>query len=671
MVKEKDNELLTKLRDKNIQQNKAAGLVARTLSPSLVFLRDSPYVRPNIAESETYSRSEKNPLTKNTSFLYSASKSELTMGHNAHLGNYQNLMQNLGDEYASAGKRKETSAGNADLYNQMLEYKKSICLRVVAKSRATKYIKITYANDFPCIMVHVKKSSFIKPNDAAAPTEASYKAWVDFLISIFTGMINYYAYENDIPIELERRASFGFLTPTICETGESFRISVGIVPEAYADLLTTSLQKLDELIQALHTSKTKIPAGIFYGTKLHEEYLGKKPIKIDNLLHILFVPVETRSGLGVYAITRTAYARQGLAITMFNSLCCGDTPTESFLTALNWSVQKIYVEIKYRTVKGKQEVAKRTLKFKCDEIMTCSTKFKSKNQIIVDPNFWLMISSILSNVGLINKTIISDQVRRITSENINTKQLTTLHYNLELLNELIFCVALAEKPLEIADDGQGSDSECENEIEATMIYAKKKITHNGMRAIWCALLAAANYLSEHKLGKRVYIKTAYYEVEKGLKKLQNLHNITDMTFAKNAADASILLHDLNACVTDGVPKADYTITASNKILILDVTSSTSAQVATHIKRFAQSRAAVLFLVDSGFKHQQLGADKNQYGTVRVFTRDKKARDKIYASITENEMGILSKTSHIFRRKMKQVGAVPTNASYLSHKNLLS
>lgn len=681
MTREKDQELLAKIRKKNIQHNPAAILVACQLSPSLIYLRSSPYGNSRVTESEVYCRSEKNRLTKDTRFLYSAHKKELTMGLNAHLGNYQNIMQKSGDSYVPSEKREYTSTGSSELHDTILEYKKSLCLQVESDSKTTKYIKIIYANSFPCIMVHVQKNSIINVAGEKKLTDASHKAWVEFLISVFTGMINYYAYEQNIHIELERRSSFGFSTPTICETGESFRISMGLVPEIYANIITATLHKLDELISSLHKSRIKVSPEIFYGKKIHEDYLGKNISPINNLLHVLFLPVETKSGLGVRNITRTSYARQGLSMVMFNKLQQGGSPLEGFAKALSWSVKKIDVKPNgYRVVDGEREL-KYSLKFDCSEDVKYSQVFNKKCIALDDKAFWALIHDLVNNVRKVKKIIskkksansnklqdlyveLELRSKKITAENIESKQLQYLYYNLEMLNEIIFAISLLEKSFENTDDGYGSDSECEGEIEETHLYAKKIITHNGMRAIWCALIAASRYLSDQKLKQRVFMKTAYYEVEKGFKKLISLHDIDGITIVNNTSEASILIHDLNACVTDGSINPDYTLTNANKVLILDVTSSTASQVKTHLKRFSESRAAVLFLVDSGFKNQQLGADKNQYGTVRVFTKSKKSTDKIYDNMLKDEEPILSMTSHVLRRNMKQIGVVPTNKNYM-------
>ena len=190
--------------------------------------------------------------------------------------------------------------------------------------------------------------------------------------------------------------------------------------------------------------------------------------------------------------------------------------------------------------------------------------------------------------------------------------------------------------------------------------------HNGMRAIWTAVIAATQYLQDRKMRCNLCLDSSYYEAPLGLKLICGLHDLTTISVVKNSSEANTLLFDLNACITNGNPNLDYR-TDDNKILILDATSSSTDTVMTHVHRFASTRAAILFVVDSGFKHQQIFSDKNQYGTIRVFTRDKKLCNQIYEKIKTIDPPLLSSASHSHRRLMKKLGAVPTTSLFFKSK----
>lgn len=147
--------------------------------------------------------------------------------------------------------------------------------------------------------------------------------------------------------------------------------------------------------------------------------------------------------------------------------------------------------------------------------------------------------------------------------------------------------------------------------------------------------------------------------------------VDNLTQTMEIKHADIILQDLNHCVTNAKASA---VTAKlindisnkkNKILILDNTSSITAQTNSWLKEYKNSENIVaIFLVSSGVKNEQLGADKNQYGTIRVFTKNKLLRNEIYNRLKENTSPVRSIVSHTHRRIMKQLGAVPTNTQLL-------
>jgi hypothetical protein len=240
-----------------------------------------------------------------------------------------------------------------------------------------------------------------------------------------------------------------------------------------------------------------------------------------------------------------------------------------------------------------------------------------------------------------------------------------LYDHLEFLNELIYLIAIETAKEDEYGDGHGSDSEVETEINQVKIWSKKVVVHNGMRAIWAAISTIVSHLGE-KNPSRVFLQDAYYEAPLGLPIIAQLHEANIMK-VDTLSLANIVLCDLNPCITTQKSIKDYDAipyeNLQGKILILDSTSSTAQKVHGHLQQFTRSRVAALLLVDSGLKNQQIGADKNQYGTVRIFTRDKKLTEKLYQHIKKNEPPLLSPTSHRHRRIMKRLGAVPTTKVY--------
>lgn len=651
--------LLTKER-KNLSDNPASILIGQNLSPKRTYLEAAAVKKPSFQDTETYYRSEKHPITKKittNSGLAVYEEKTLKNGNAAHVGNYKNFMQLLGDVAKPTPTALPSYEADAVLYNNMLEYRNKLCKYILTRLPKLTLLTVGHYNDYPCLMVHISKKTIIKTKDTKAPSNSVFEEWVNLLLSFYVGMLNHYAYQENIPIEMVRRSGFGALGPSVATTGESFRINIGLVPKQYVLLIVKALQDLETLLTTLKNDTENLPplpAGIFYNSKEHKEHLGKKypPVKLKNMIELLWAQVEKRGKRTVQNINRTAFARDGFSAEVFKALEKKQPHTHAFFNALKWVTAKLNV-----TTKGKRS----TLSFSQSGIVKFKP-FKADSQPMIADEFWQLISDMLerikTNVTGLNSTVI-DTIQLC----YNNKSLNRLYFNLELLNELLFAKAVGEAKPEDVGDGYGSDSEDECELVDRPLYSKKLITHNGMRALWCTLIAAVKHLDSPTT---VYLNDAYYEVNLGRKLIADLHKI-NFTVVKKQSEAAIIIHDLNACITNATINSDYKLKDTNKILILDCTSATSSQVHTHLLRYATSRANVMFLTDSGFKNQQLGCDKNQYGTVRIISSDKKKRDTLYKQIKKIEPALLSPTSHFFRRKMKQIGAAPTTDSYLRPK----
>ncbi|MDB6096977.1 MAG: hypothetical protein JWM09_1255 [Francisellaceae bacterium] len=668
-------ECMEKKFDKSIVQYKillanypAEKLLAYRLSPSISYLRDSVLPSARIQESETYWRSEKHPLSnkyKNLNhFHYKIPKINLENGQQAHVGNYGNLMQILGDTFQPNTKPIRTSSGTGNLYERLLDYKNNICKYISEKFNHDKnisLIKVGFYNNYPCIMVHVKQGSISKAPKTKKPSEAAFEGWVNLLASFYLGLVNYYAIKENYPIEIERRASFGFLTPTIAIAGSSIRINVGLIPIKYADILIKSLKNLEEVLKNIKNGEFLAPISnsIFYKSEAHIKYLNKKYnlVEVDNLIQLLWVQSEISGKTTVQNMVRTAYARDGISIKVFESLKKEDV-TKSFFAGIEWALSKIQV-VNLTPSKFK-------MSFQQDKSLLYSAKFCASTEACKDGKFWSVIDSIVKSGESLNSLLIQLPLDNLKNC-IKTKKIDKLYSNLELLNEQLFMEAIITGEMENNADGYGSDSEEESEDNQSKIFAKKIIVHNGMRAIWLAIITAAKFLENNNLKPALYLDKAYYEVKLGLKNILILHEIPHFTEKKCISASNLILKDINACITDGQLTKEYEL-SYNQILILDGTSSTVKDVQPYIDFFIKSRIKLAFLVESGFKNQQLGADKNQYGTIRIFAKDKKLRDDVYLGIKKIEPPLLSPTAHSFRRKMKALGAVPVTRNFINRNN---
>ena len=612
-----------------MENHPLAPLVGEKISPSKTYLRSSVLNDPELQDTQTYYRSEKHPWAKKLKnknhVMYQ--KFKLTYGKRAHLGSYGNIMQMLGDcQSIDKHLTLETTYGTGDLYNGLLRYKNYICNYVFneinRKSHKLRTIKVNHFNEYPCIMVYLESKTIMHAN-LTTPSEAAFESWVDFLISYFIASVNHKVIEQQgLQIEMERRSSFGYLTPTISPTGKSMRINLGVVPRWYADLLVDCLIDFDTLLAEKILNRQQLPTiseNMFYGSKKHLDYLKGKypPQKLTNLLQVLWAQAELSGKTTLQNIVRTPYALDGIAAVVFNELKNGDQH-HAFNQGLSWAIEQLTVDEK--------------LSFKQ---MNTPISYKSQVNLTTDPldkdvAFWKIIALIISSFKKTSDEILHEAIEGVEychQEN----DINHLYYFLEQCCELTFVSAIHQAKDNLIADGYGSNSDTESVVNDQKLYAKKVIMHNGMRAIWTAVIAATQYLQDRKMRCNLCLDSSYYEAPLGLKLICGLHDLTTISVVKNSSEANTLLFDLNACITNGNPNLDYR-TDDNKILILDATSSSTDTVMTHVHRFASTRAAILFVVDSGFKHQQIFSDKNQYGTIRVFTRDKKLCNQIYEKI---------------------------------------
>ncbi|MFC1567162.1 hypothetical protein ACFL4A_04925, partial [bacterium] len=211
-------------------------------------------------------------------------------GNEAHLGLYPNIVTHKlnsrvnntthlkvesptieGKEQVKkivGGKRQplETNfveeTGDGLLYDLGLEYRLKLCQKVKEKfdedsvGMQSKYIAVNVANDYPNVMVHIDLKQILtdysfkvlkyKGSNILKASSGTKKSFTVFLMSYYTGIVNYMAQKKDFKITMTERSSFGFFSPTIAETCESFRINFGIVHPDYIDVHVEALRYLND-----------------------------------------------------------------------------------------------------------------------------------------------------------------------------------------------------------------------------------------------------------------------------------------------------------------------------------------------------------------------------------------------------------------------------------------
>jgi hypothetical protein len=658
----------------SLQQCAASKLIGEKMSPFKPSGHGSASKEYPIQGFETYTRSDKHPsrqaLKSSGKVIYSDSLAILKNGGFAHVGSYGNMMQAFGDIFTPSTNRLSTTDGDAKIYQLILIQKINLCDYIASQlHQKTQLITVSFYHQYPCLMIHIHRNTAVTTMPQHFPADAAFKAWVNFLISYLVGLLNADTYLNGWPIEIERRASFGFLSPTIAPTGTSIRISMGLVPKVYADILIENLIRFDQMLVGLSASAIHYPLRSypsFYHSSSYRTYMGDKYPLVEpvSIIDLLWIKAEKAGKTLIQNIVRTAYARQALATLVFNKMIerqhkSGFNLSDSisiFYEIIAWSISKIYL---------KNSGKKTTLTFHQGEPINENEKNNEHHEIVVnnDIDFWSVIETIYYRAqGQMPHT---RNILHALSESIRNFNINKLYLYLDCLTELMF-ISSIESSQSISDygDGYGSDSEEESEVESVQITSKKIITHSGMRAILCAVTVAAEYFVARKDVMRLFASQAYYEVPMGLQLIKQIHQLKHIVLVKNIYEANAVIYDLNMCLT----KAPSTLQApdiTHKMLFLDATSALSEKVHQWLKLFAapNNRGAALFIVESGAKNQQLGADKNQYGVVRVMTKNPKLTQWFYQSFKKIEPPLLSKTSHQYRRYLKNIGAAPVTRNF--------
>ncbi|MBP9741783.1 MAG: hypothetical protein KBD37_00325 [Burkholderiales bacterium] len=262
--------------------------LSRDLCPAHISLRHTPQYKPEITHCETYFRSELNPftkhITKNKLIEYDENNDKVQKvrkehGWHAHIGNYKNYMHVLEKElFQPLPSKISTSKGNGKLYNSFIKYKNRICNHIAVNTGDTTYIKVGHYFEYGCLMVYISdQSCFGKSNHLE---ENKFKSWVNIIISYFTALVNFHCYQKGLAIELERRGGFGFVTPSIAETGCSFRISVGIIPLECANIIINCLKILEDSLQNIQQSLPFDVTTTFYSSPEHLKYLEKQLYRV-------------------------------------------------------------------------------------------------------------------------------------------------------------------------------------------------------------------------------------------------------------------------------------------------------------------------------------------------------------------------------------------------------
>lgn len=568
----------------------------------------------------------------------------------AHMGAYKNPFE-LAPYQAMLHQTEKTVGVATNIHDLLLHYRRAMA--EVAVNRFNEKFKeagfltnapIVYVqNNYPCIMVSFSTfAEILKKGHPLTSGLTSTPAFQRYFICIFVAILNAEAIKQNWPIEMVVRSSFNHNIPSVCETEETFRISLGLVPKAYAELIGDTLVSLCRLLKEIVEKKYPV---VQISEKLHSaafEYNKKKKGSLDfhdkNLWGLLNSPGDST---GKKVMTQ-CFRNKGVEDWLINrlmDLLKHEKPLEAIEKASLEMISKLDISItpKSATVSMNRSEIEKELSAKRGEIVVGS--FEPLYQS--DPNFLSIITSLANAVEI-----------EVPKMNLYAE-----------LERAVINYLVSHKASEAKEASLGSDSECEmylsddDAAEKLIVHHAKLRLRNGMACIVAAHHAAAFILSAaDKKQLLVDHKSMYYEVGSAIPYV-NVFGLTKGTnTSKKAGDlsssgeadkiGSVLYYDLNHCVSSGYDPADRSLEVELNdkkpdIVVLDITSATEEETMRAVKDCFKMKAInYVFVLESGLKNNQGGADFNPYGELHIIARNKNDCQHVFQNLSsklKNEM----------------------------------
>ncbi|MBA2655893.1 MAG: WD40 repeat domain-containing protein [Tatlockia sp.] len=507
------------------------------------------------------------------------------------------------------------------------------------------------------------------------------KPFQKLLLASFVAILNVKAMKADIPIEMVIRASFGHNLPSICETENTFRINVGIVPQDYAILIGEALHELNQMMEQIsdkHSLDT--PFDQIFFAKVRKYNAGKLKNIIDNNPRYKTLKDTENYKKATHAeknfdalynakknLDDLVKSKKGSATFLpvkLNSKKiwqvireAGDTLGKSLLTecfrkneTVDWFVNAVMDSI----ISGK----KQPIEWALYHLLSCvnyaetatmdykkirSDLKRKKRQFNnlsftpfyeTDPEFSELTRMLFE--GLLyerpNDRLYEHLERACSDFFTNYKSSETITQEADYGSES----EISEEGIAVLSD---EDEQFVFTQEYHLSHAKLRLC-GGMKAIVAAHYGALIHLRKNGVHQAYNqdIEQMYYEVEGALKMVhdkKNEHLLQNKI--RSQLNNAILHFDLTHCnasnAADNKTLANKLQAVNPSVVILDYTSSTQEEMLIALKQcFVQAQVSLVMLVDSGLKNSQAGLDYNPYGELRVCARTKTITHEILEEI---------------------------------------
>lgn len=552
----------------------------------------------------------------------------------------------------------EASAG--EFYDELLLAQKTTAQYMVEQLRAKNLpVLVNADHEYSCVLV-----SFPKP-EKAKPTD-----WTNLVIIHFIAICDYLSEVRALNSEIVWRSGFGHLRPTVCETAPSMRISPGIIPSCYADVIVDAVVATYQLLCGQESEAFNTPVQSSRLTevldcynkvnKLTDKKLAVQPTLWDNF----WFRYDSKGHAMMSQIMRHWINVEWIINQVLDQLRATEQPDFSSATQMRPLIAAAWLPIFERFATQPGARGRLTISLQKPTNPLPRYCWKQPAIEIIDIQFRELVIKIYGCFGA-------------TADAANPLTLDGLHESLELASVESFfhpdkCTV---------KDGYGSDSDDEASIPALrqtgryQICTKKFITATGIRAIQL-VFAAIKLYSQATTGLNFRTlepdcAKMYYETETALS-AKHAIPVTGASVTELAARYKVTFFDLNHCNNDQKPASTglESLDIKYPICVLDTTSATIHETARACTTLFGKHESldIIVCVGSGLKCEQGGSDLNPYGSIRIIARDKTLRDRFYNQLEalEAQAGYAHPAlSHQLRLHAKKRGMTPTNHAILT------
>lgn len=519
---------------------------------------------------------------------------------------------------------------SSKIYDRLLGYRtKLLDKQFKEKIQEFKQIVVYWHNDYPCIMVQVKERFFWNE-------KGERKGLYKVIMALFTAIANCIAYQQKIPVELVIRASFGHNIPSVCETYHSFRINIGLVPKYYVtEVLLESLNTLDGII---------------------DEFLN--------------TPLENKTGTTLKLLFRKNSSNKKVSAQITNERKYIELLANYFLREfLDGNSGRFFpvktMQIIASNINDEGEVCLNNI----PDDFHFSVKFQNE-EVRQDDVFWDLIEDIKMCLQLNEEQ--QALCKRSLDFHLSKKKLHGLYSTLEDAN--LNFIRHSRKSSYEYETGYGSDGDWEFVVPdlydskpSTLHFSKMITTSTGMRAINLAIFCSKLLTGPNS---NINTKHMYYETEGAIEKVWDIvkalrlervsYKQSEIWFIDLNHINSTGNHDKSKVELGKIQKnmIECLKGSKNEIIVFDITSARIEKVKEAIKLFSPY-VNVILLVSSGMKNEQMGADMNPYGTIRIISTDISKVMGLFEALKTvlSDIERLLRESHDIRTNYKRIGAV--------------